>query len=293
MGIFLAFFVVILLTAGIYLFGYAARHSSLLFVLFLELLLGLVFIFPLLIFADRLSVKEIFSSLSFSNWAWLSGAAVSGYIGGNYFSLLNLKLAGEKVNSLLSPAITALAILSGFFVFDEHLNFIQGMGVLLTLVSIIFFLAYRKSSYSQGQPAKGFLSGLLTIFFVTLTIICSINAINGEVTLFQAIWLRLLIGFILILPFVINHLPIDVFKKDRKFYLAVCSGVLLQTLAANYLWFYSTLHIGIAIFHAILATLPLFVFATEVFILKKEKPSPSFLVVSFLAITGIFLTTFF
>ena len=42
-----AFGFVLLLLGGIYCFGYAARRSSLLYVLLLETALGVVFIFPL------------------------------------------------------------------------------------------------------------------------------------------------------------------------------------------------------------------------------------------------------
>ena len=60
MGLVAALVVVVMLTAGIYLFGYAARKSSLLYVLFLETIIGLILIFPLLIWLDGLSVKQIF-----------------------------------------------------------------------------------------------------------------------------------------------------------------------------------------------------------------------------------------
>ena len=289
MGIFYAFLVVILLAAGIYLFGYVVRNSSLLFVLFLETVLGILFIFPLLFFVDGLELNQIFTTLGYNNWAWLIAAAIFGYIGGNYFSLLNLKYAGEKANSLLSPAITATALVAGYFVFEEHLSLKEWVGVLLTLLAVIYFLLQKQGTLNTLKLRSVFVSGMLTILFITLTIICSLKAIDSNLKLFQAIWLRLLIAFVIILPIAIKKLPKAIFNQPRKFYVVLCAAVLVQTILANYLWFYSSLTIGISLFQTILATLPLFVFATEALIFKKAKPSLSFFIVAAVALAGISL----
>ena len=289
MGIFYAFLVVILLAAGIYLFSYVVRKSSLLFVLFIETVLGLLFIFPLLFLVDDLEPNQIFSTLTIKNWAWLGAAAVAGYIGGNYFSLLNLKYGGEKANSLLSPAITATALIAGYLVFEEHLHFKQWIGVVLTITAITYFLLQKRGNLQTLKLRSVFVSGLLTILFITATIICSLKAIDSNLKLFQAIWLRLLIAFFLILPFALKKLPKGIFFKSRKFYIVLCTGVIVQTVLANYLWFYSSLTIGISLFQTILATLPLFVFAIEAMLFKKTKPSYSFFVVAALALAGISL----
>ncbi len=97
MGYIAAFSVVALYGIGIYSFGYAVKNSSLLYVLLLECLFGLIFIFPLLLFIDKITVIEIFQRPQSENWLWLAIASFSGVVGGNYFSLLNLKTAGEKV----------------------------------------------------------------------------------------------------------------------------------------------------------------------------------------------------
>ncbi len=293
MGICLAFVTVLLITAGIYLFGFCVRSSSLLFVLFLEIVLGLIFIFPLLFVFDKLSFSQIFTSLYLKNWKWIIAASFTGYVGGNFFSLLNLKQAGEKTNSLLSPAITACAAGAAFFIFQDHLSFIAWCGVFITLAAVIYFLAQREGNFKGNFLRDGLLSGLLTIIFITLTIICSIKAVDSNVSLFQAIWLRLLIAFFMVLPYACIRLKKDTFPKKKQFYLAICAGVILQTMLANYLWFWCTLKIGIALFQAILATLPLFVFATDSFLFKRKKPSLSFFISSVLAFAGILLATIF
>lgn len=290
MGFLAAFAVVILLTAGIYLFGYAVRKSSLLHVLFLETIIGLVLIFPLLIWVDKLSISEVFSNLHRDNWIWLGAAALFGYAGGNYFSLMNLRNAGEKSNSLLSPAITVVTLALSFLVFKENLLWKQWLGILITLTAVIFFLLQQKEGAVIQNRRTGFVSGLLTILCISFMIICSIKGTSENVSFLQVIWIRLLIAFVIIAPFFF-------FARNRKnnpryttrFYLAIFTAVICQTIVANYLWFYASFQIGISVFQVILATLPLFVYTAEVYIFKRTKSSRLFLLVSVIAGVGICL----
>ena len=191
MGFIAAFSVVILLAIGIYFFGYAVKKSSLLFVLFLETVIGVTLIFPLLLWVDKLNITQIFTNLHKENWLWLGAAAVFGYAGGNYFSLLNLKTAGEKSNSLLSPAITVVTIALSFFVFKEKFLWKQWAGIVITLTAVVFFLMQHNRASVVLNSKVGFVSGLLTIFCISLTIICSIKGATANVTLLQAIWITL------------------------------------------------------------------------------------------------------
>ncbi len=290
MGIVAAFVVVVMLTAGIYLFGYAARKSSLLYVLFLETIIGLVLIFPLLIWVDNLSIPQIFTSTQKENWYWLAGAALFGYAGGNYFSLMNLRVVGEKSNSLLSPAITATAIALSFFVFSEKLLLKQWLGVLIVLSSVIYFLLQPTSTTNFKNRKTGFISGLMCIICISLTIIFSIKGASNNVTLLQAIWIRLLLALVVIAPIMFlsgkENRPCH---HTKQFYAVIFMAVICQTIVANYLWFYASFHLGISVFQLILATLPLFVYAVDIYILKKAANARLFLFVSFIAAVGICL----
>jgi hypothetical protein len=290
MGYLAAFAEVMLFVAGIYCFGYAARKSSLLNVLFLQTLLGLILVFPLLLFFDKLTVKQIFEAPQANNWYWLSAASVFGFVGGNYFSLLNLRTAGEKINSLLSPAITALAIVLSYFVFKETFQLHQWLGAFITLGIIVWFLLQKKNDGSIKQSRIGFLSGALTIICISLTIICSIKGASNTVTYFQAIWIRLLIAmFIVFAAFIFRKKNVKREKPNAKFYFVIIIGVVCQTVLADYLWFYASFKIGVDIFQIILATLPLWLFAVDVYLLKRSKPNILFLMVAVLAGIGILL----
>ena len=290
MGLVAAFVVVVMLTAGIYLFGYAARKSSLLYVLFLETIIGLILIFPLLIWVDHLSLNQIFTSTQKENWYWLAGAAFFGYAGGNYFSLMNLRAVGEKSNSLLSPAITATSIVLSFFVFSEKLLLKQWFGVFIVLSAVIYFLLQPTSNTNFKNKKTGFISGLMCIVCISLTIIFSIKGASNNVTLLQAIWIRLLLALVVIAPIILlSDKENSPGHHTKKFYAVIFMAVICQTIVANYLWFYASFHLGISVFQLILATLPLFVYAVDTFILKKAANASLFLLVSSIAAIGICL----
>lgn len=288
MGYIAAFGVVALLIIGIYCFGYAAKQSSILYVLLLETIIGLVLIFPLLLFIDKLSVAGIFKKPHADNWLWLGSASLFGFLGGNYFSLLNIKTAGEKINSLLSPAITAVTIILSFFIFKERLTGVQWSGACITIGVVVWFLLRQKNNTSTEHKTVGLLSGMCTVLFISATVICSIEGAIKTVSFLQAIWLRLLIAMFFILPlFFFNKRHNKPTKQNIKFYLLVLLGVVCQTILAGYLWLYASFHIGISVFQVILATLPLWLYITDVYLLKKSTPSFSFLLCAFFAGLGI------
>ncbi|MGV3656516.1 MAG: EamA family transporter [Chitinophagaceae bacterium] len=122
---------VLLLAVGTFCFGYAAKRSSALYVLWLETLLGASLILPLLLLLEPLSLPQLLTKPQVQNWGWLSASALFGFVGGNYFSLINLKTAGEQTNSLPSPAITAVTVLLSLAVFAENCRQCSGWALSL------------------------------------------------------------------------------------------------------------------------------------------------------------------
>ena len=188
MGYLAAFGVILLLIIGIYSFGYAAKQTSLLFVVLLETVFGLIIILPLLYFVNTISLTDIFSIPTRQSWLWLSAAAVLGFVLGNYFSLMHIKEAGEKLNSLLSPAITALTIVLSYFFLHDKLEVYQWIGIAITLFAIVLFLLKQGKIKCRGEIYRHVLSGIATIICISLTIICTIKG-AGNLPYLLAIWL--------------------------------------------------------------------------------------------------------
>src|SRR5665647_1278545 len=163
---------IICLTTGIYLFGYAARRTTALYVTALEILFGNLLIIPIILLEDGISFSELFTRPQKENWLWLGAASITGFIGGNFFSIINLRTAGEKVNSLLSPAITACAVLASTFIFKETFSYIKITGFIITLSAIfVFLLSGTKSKYTTNHSYTALWSGTATILCIAATII--------------------------------------------------------------------------------------------------------------------------
>ncbi len=209
----------ICLCAGIFLFGYASRKASALYVTTLEVISATIFLLPIIIISDKISFNELFTRPSKENWLWLGAAGIFGFISGNFFSLINLKTAGERINSLLSPAITVTSIIAAVFVFGERLTALRLIGTIITLSTVISFLIFKsKNAYTNKRSAALWSSGLV-IICVTLAIIFSIlGTLHSSLSIAHSIWIRLLVAlpFLLITMLFSNailNLLLDVTKR--------------------------------------------------------------------------------
>lgn len=282
---------IICLTAGIYLFGYTGRKANALYVTALEIILGSILLIPVVLFSEGLHFSELFTKPQKENWLWLGAAGIFGFIGGNFFSLINLRTAGERINSLLSPAITATTIIAAALVFNEQITIIKACGVVITLSAITFFLLFKTKGASQThQTIAAIWSSAATVICITLTIICSIKGtMHTTLSIMHSVWLRLIIA----LPFILVALVVSkrkiITEQPIKFYGAIAGIVIIQTIIATYLWFYCTYTIGISTFQVIIAMLPFFVYAADVYLFKRTKPSLYFLLTTLLAAFGIWM----
>ena len=286
-----AFVYLLLLTAGIYLFAYASRRASALYVTALEIAAGTVASTVIILFTEKLGFLDLFTTPTAENWLWLGAAALTGYWGGNYFSNVNLCTGGERINSLLSPAITVLAVLAAAIVFMEKMNWVKSFGILLTIAAVVAFLIFRAPAEKTAvQPRPALWSGIAAILCITFSIFCNIKGTQAQqISFTHSIWLRLLVA----LPFAIG-LYLGMGKRPtitqpRSFYGAIAAGVLAQTILASYLWFYCTYAIGISVFQVIISTLPFLVYATDVYVFRKTKPSLYFIATAALALVGVMI----
>ncbi|MEJ7675003.1 MAG: hypothetical protein WKF59_20460 [Chitinophagaceae bacterium] len=91
-----SFLFIVCLCIGIYLFGYAARKADALYVISLEVILGCLLLTPLILLTDKISFLELFTKPEKEEWLWLSLAGILVFIGGNFFTLMNLKIRRRK-----------------------------------------------------------------------------------------------------------------------------------------------------------------------------------------------------
>jgi drug/metabolite transporter (DMT)-like permease len=288
-GFLTSFLFVFLLAIGIFCFGYACRNETTINVLWTSTWLTLAFLSLILIFIENSSPIDLIHLPNNSNWIWLIAASFCSYVAGNYFSYLNLKTAGESINALLAPAITALSVIASYFLLSERFRILSFIGIIITLFSVTYFLI-KRINYSH-QMRIGSISGLICIILMAISIICAVKGAAG-MSFLHAVWVQFFVGALLIWPLKIYKGFSSNIINKRKYYLVITTGVLLQNVVAGYLWYFSTFRIGVSIFQSIIATLPFCVYAIDVFVFKNSSPSRLFFITCSLALTGISLMAF-
>jgi drug/metabolite transporter (DMT)-like permease len=278
---------VFFLAISVFCFGYASRISSPFHVLFVETTISVVLILVLMLATEKISFAQVFTIPRKTNWLWLSMAGTSGFIGGNYFSYLNLKTAGEKINGLLSPAITAVALVFGYFIFHDQLDWLQWLGAIITILAVSAFLYYNADSGEDKTNSRlGALSGVACVIFMSVSIVGAIRGAAG-VSILHAMWLQLFVAMVCITPgYLFNKRPFKI-ENRPKFYLAILAGVLTENIVAGYIWYFATYRIGVSIFQTIIATLPLCVYAIDRIFFKRKSGSAFFILACIISLIGI------
>ena len=112
---------------------------------------------------------------------------------------------------------------------------------------------------------------------------------NSQLSIMHSIWLRLIIALPVILAIMLGSLKWSEIRHSPKLYSAIAGGVIVQTVIGSYLWFYCTFKIGISPFQIIIATIPFFVYAADVYFFRRTKPSLYFLITALVALSDICL----
>jgi drug/metabolite transporter (DMT)-like permease len=112
---------------------------------------------------------------------------------------------------------------------------------------------------------------------------------HTQLSIMHSVWLRLVLALPFVLIIFLLKPKLIAAGASLKVYGAITGGVIFQTIIASYLWFYCTYKIGISSFQILIATLPFFVYAADVYFFKRTKPSLYFLVIALIAVLGIWL----
>ena len=277
----------IVFTIAIYVFAFLIKKIDTLLLIAIEIILGSLMIFLYLIFIENKTIGSLFTVPLRITWLWLTAAGYLSFLGGNYFSLLNLKEGNAGTNSLLSPFITIISSQLAVVFLDEKITKLAFIGIAITSLSVLYYLS--KPLTNKSINIKSLLSGTTCVIFISTNIICTIKGVaNSNISLFHAIFLKL----IAILPIA---LTIFLMRGRKKMYQIesistvslIVLAILLQTILANYFWLSASLKIGTITFQLIVALLPFCVGLVDAFILRKKQLNKTFYLSSLFAIIGI------
>jgi len=282
----------VVFTLAIYIFSFLLKKINTLVVTCIEIIVGSSFILLYLLFVEKLSLWAIFISPSKGNYLWLSIAGFLGFLGGNYFSLINLKEGNAGTNSLLAPFITIVSSVLAIYFLNEKLSYNAIIGIVITSSSVLYFLA--NPSKNKKVNSKSLLSGLISVLLISLSIVFSIKGVfNSSISLFHSIFIKLITTLPLAIIFFVVQIRVRILNSiSLQTLLLIPVVILLQTFLANYFWFRASLKLGTSSFQIIIALLPFCVGLVDTFLLKKKQLDRTFYLSASIAVIGIFIFFF-
>lgn len=128
-------------------------------------------------------------------WLWLSISGFIGFFIGDLFLFQALTVIGARLTMLVMTTSPALTALIGFFLLNEHLQFMQIAGILLIVLGIMLAFSGKKQSGKPGHVTiKGFLLAFGGAIGQALGLIYSKKGI-GDYDPFAATQIRIISGF--------------------------------------------------------------------------------------------------
>ncbi|MFL5762812.1 MAG: DMT family transporter [Bacteroidia bacterium] len=187
---------------GIFPFTEAARrlgpaqlnHIRLVFAVILLTVLSLVFL------------PVTFSGLFFSplpeHWLWFGLSGIIGLALGDYFGFTSFAVLGPRIGSIFSTLAPTAALLAGFFIIGERINFIGIIGILVTISGVIWLTLTRSAKsemqdHEYGNVGKGIIYGVLSAVCQGVGVVLANKGFQSQIdhhdlSPFHATWIRMI-----------------------------------------------------------------------------------------------------
>src|ERR1039458_2174708 len=125
-----------------------------------RLVLALIIVTLITIFAFSFSLSQLFTIPSWNNWFWLG---ISGFVGltlGDYFGFTTYAILGTRIGSVFNTLAPGAALLLGFLILGETLNWVGLTGIAISVAGIIWLTLNKKETealpdHGHGNIKKG------------------------------------------------------------------------------------------------------------------------------------------
>lgn len=266
-----------------------------------RILLAWLIISALLFFWNDLNIIELFIRPKTFHFVFLGLSGIIGFSIGAYCTFTAYKLLGPKLGSLYTTFAPGAALLVGYIVLNESINFIGILGIFITTIGVIWLTISKKDSNAAikigyARDKKGIMYGVFGAFCQGTSLVLSkygMDYYEEKLPTMHAVWLRLLFAFsaAFIASAVLGKLksnskPIITNEKNNLPFLFL--GTLLGPVLGVTLSLLAIQKIEVAVAQTIFALLPLFVLPISL-IIYKEKITIQSVFACIIAVFGVFL----
>ncbi|WP_439516125.1 EamA family transporter [Sediminibacterium sp.] len=228
---------------------------------------------------------KIFKSITAEDCFYfvLSGFFSYGLAG--FFSITHIRLSGDEKNALLSPLVTILVVVAGYFALSERVNSMQLIGISIVSVSVLFYqLKANAVRITLSKPKEIIILATLCFVIVFGIILTRIQINYTKLGFFEILFLRYS-----------GALPVAFLMKrnvryniDNSSWIMIFTSVFISVVIVSTAWVYCNRELSNITFQGIFATLP-FAIVSLNYVIEKRYPSSKFLICSFISLLGILI----
>ena len=266
-----------------------------------RLLLAWIIISIILFFWNDLNLAELFTTPQPYHFIFLGLSGIIGFSIGDYCSFTSFKLLGPKLASLYTTFAPGSALLIGYIILNEHINLIGVLGILITVLGVIWLTLSKKDSMEASKVGytrdkKGIIYGIIGALCQGTGLVLSKYGMDYyavKLPTMHAVWIRLLFAFsaafivsLLAGKLKSNSKPIFTNEKNNLPFMFL--GTILGPVMGVTLSLFAIQKLEVAVAQTIFALLPLFVLPISL-VIYKEKITIQSVFACVIALAGVLL----
>jgi drug/metabolite transporter (DMT)-like permease len=299
MGILIAFLAATFWAISVFPFTAAGRVMTVESLNLVRLWLGTILIFLAAVITD----KHFFSMFGFAHtgqWLWMGASGITALGIGDYFGLRMYAILSPRYGSILTTFSPVMALLVGAILLNEQMNATGIVGMLITIIGVMYISLGRKErnsipDHGHGSVVKGILFGLISAACNGAGLAFSKKAfiVHSDIALhpITGSFMRFLVATLIVT--IIMYLSRQLLKHVRNIRTqepgilrTAISGVFAGPLIAVSLALISIQYINVAVAQTIFALVPVIALAISHFV-YKEKITANSLTGVIVAIAGV------
>ena len=300
-GVIIALLTTVCWSIGIFPFTEASKRFGTAALNQYRLFLGWLVISILIICFYPISIIGLFSIPQFNHYLFLGLSGIIGFTIGDYFSFNSFKILGPKLGSLYTTIAPGAALLAGFLILGQTMNFVGVIGICITIGGVIWLTLSKKDKKASEKAGferdpKGILFGIIGALCQGTGLVLSklgMDSYEEKLPTLHAVWIRLLFAFgaaffiaIVIGRMKANSMP--VFKNQNNGLPFMILGTLFGPVLGVSFSLLAIQHLSVATAQTIFALLPIVVLPINYFY-YKEKITIQSIFACAIAVLGVFV----
>jgi len=290
-------------SVGILPFTEASRRLGPNSVNHFRLVLAVIFLTIISLVFLPLSFFDLFSTPLSEHWIWFGLSGVVGLALGDYFGFTSFAILGARVGSIFIPLAPTAALLAGYFIIGERINWIGLIGILITISGVIWVTISKQEATTtfkleHGNVKKGILFGILASFCQGVGVVLANKGFTYkqetlDLAFFHATWIRMIVAtsVIFLITFFKGNIKMvlkPVFENRNNGVVYTFAGTFFGPVMGVSLSMYavSLLQNKPSVAQTIFSLVPVFILPLS-YLFYKEKITVKSILGAFIAIVGV------